>query len=223
MHDISVHAEWSDRVREAPVIGIVRLRTPDAPTALQALAEGGLRLVEVTLTTPGALEAIAIGNAAGGPAWVGAGSVTTRDEARTAIDAGARFLVTPVMDEDVLAEASAHDVPVVCGAFTPTEILRAQRHGAALVKVFPASGLGSQYVREILAPMPGLNLVPTGGVTTDNIPEWIDAGATAVALGSALVSDAIAQSGQWSDVTSAAAGAVAVARAASATREAYVW
>lgn len=162
------------------LIAIVRLSTSDNVVRVcHELADAGLPGVEVTLNTPGALEAI---SALGGR--VGAGSVRSADQARRAQEAGAAFLVTPTLRADVLAVAT---VPVVCGAFTPTEIELAQQSGAACVKVFPASVLGPRFVKEVLAPMPELRLVPTGGVTLENLAGYAAAGAVGVGVGSSLV------------------------------------
>jgi len=164
------------------LIAIVRLSTPDNVIRVcQELVEAGLPAVEVTLNTPGALEAIgALGGA------VGAGSVRTPAQVRDAQNAGAAFLVTPTTNLEVLRAAS---VPVVCGAMTPTEIDLATSGGAAYVKVFPASALGSGYIKEVLAPMPECRLIPTGGVTLAHVREYAAAGAVGVGVGSALVTE----------------------------------
>jgi 2-dehydro-3-deoxyphosphogluconate aldolase/(4S)-4-hydroxy-2-oxoglutarate aldolase len=197
-----------------PLIGIVRLSTDASRVAVEALRAGGLELVEVTLTTPGALSAIRELSEAHPRAWIGAGSVVSVEDAERAIAAGAKFLVTPTLDTAVLSAAAARGVPVVCGAYTPTELQSAHAHGAALVKVFPAGALGPGYVRDVLAPLPHLRLAPTGGVTVDNLDAWFGAGAVAVAVGSALVSQQDADAGVWDDVIARTRALVAATRSA---------
>lgn len=175
------------------VIAVVRL--PEAAAGglrgiARALAAGGVRAVEVTLTTPGAVDAIgdlAADDLLGG-CLIGAGTVLDASAARYVIDAGARFVVSPVLQQAVLDACRDRDVPCIPGAFTPTEILDACRAGAPLVKLFPAAGVGPGYVRDVLAPLPFLRLVPSGGVSLANAGDWIRAGAAAVSVGSALVS-----------------------------------
>jgi 2-dehydro-3-deoxyphosphogluconate aldolase/(4S)-4-hydroxy-2-oxoglutarate aldolase len=183
---MSVLSEALDAV---PLVGIIRTVTPGhAEPAARAVAAGGFRAVEVALTTPDGLDAIrALAGAEPPGTVIGAGSVRTPEEARAALRAGAAFLVTPGLHADVLAIAAANDVPVLCGAFTPTELDLAQRAGADYVKVFPAGELGPNYLSSVLAPMPELRLVPTGGVTLENVRKWFRHGARAVAVGGALL------------------------------------
>ncbi|HVT38029.1 MAG TPA: bifunctional 4-hydroxy-2-oxoglutarate aldolase/2-dehydro-3-deoxy-phosphogluconate aldolase [Gemmatimonadaceae bacterium] len=196
-----------DRILETGVIAVVRLgERLDLLAATQALAAGGVNAVEITLTTPGALETIAALVAACGEhgCIVGAGTVLDAASAQSAIDAGAHFIVSPTFDADVIGVCRDHDIICVPGAFTPTEILEAHRAGAALVKVFPSSAIGSRYLRDLLTPMPFLRLVPSGGVTIANAPEWIAAGAAAVSVGSALVNVVSVKQGQTGGLTSSA-------------------
>lgn len=195
-----------EQLIDAGAVAVVRL--PDASRGealVRALLEGGVRAIEVTLTTPGALELIAsLTKACGDAAVIGAGSVLDADTARRAIAAGARYVVSPVFDDEVLAMAHAHDVPALPGAYTPTEILHAHNAGADLVKVFPAELLGPDYIKGVLALMPFLELMPTGGVTPQNVGQWIAAGAVAVGLGSALVNPKLVSAGDF-DVIAARA------------------
>ena len=153
-----------------------------------ALAEGGVRAIEVTMTVPGAVALIGQ-LAAALPAGVllGAGTVVDGDTARAVIDAGARFIVSPVFRRDVVAVCIERGVAACPGCFSPTEILDAHDMGADIVKVFPATALGPQYVKDLRAPMPRLRLMPTGGVSLDNAGDWIRAGAVAVGVGSSLL------------------------------------
>jgi 2-dehydro-3-deoxyphosphogluconate aldolase/(4S)-4-hydroxy-2-oxoglutarate aldolase len=177
------------------------VRLDDLSAAVEigrALVEGGIRSLEFTLTNRDALAAVTqVRTDLAGAAWVGAGTVLTADAARKAIGAGAQFLVTPTLEPDVITAGREAGVPVVCGAFTPTEILAAWRHGAELVKVFPARVLGPGFIKDVLAPLPDLRLVPTGGVDLENCRAFLGAGAYTVALGSNLVDATLIAKRDW--------------------------
>jgi 2-dehydro-3-deoxyphosphogluconate aldolase/(4S)-4-hydroxy-2-oxoglutarate aldolase len=174
------------------------------PTA-RALHEGGVSAIEVTMTVPGALDAIEqLAREMGDELLVGVGSVLAADTARRAVEAGARFVVSPVFVAEVVAESHRQGAAALPGAFTPTEILRAHQAGADLVKVFPSESLGPSFIRGVRAPMPFLKLVPTGGVTPENAGQWIRAGATAVGLGSALVDPVLVAKGDFRTITNLA-------------------
>lgn len=158
--------------------------------AAQALRAGGIALIEVTTDSPGWSEAVsAIASNAGPDDWfrIGTGTVMTVQQAEQALNAGASFLVSPIFATDVADFARDARIAYVPGALTPTEIQRAQAFGAACIKVFPADTLGPDYIRRLLQPMPELGLVPTGGVTVETAPKYLEAGAVAVAMGSSLV------------------------------------
>ena len=158
------------------------LRTSEAAAAapaMDAAVRAGFRIVEFTLTTPEVYERIGEFSRRDGLV-VGAGTVLTVEEARLAVEAGARFLVSPVVDEAVIEEAARLGVAVMPGVHTPTEMLRAQRAGAQLQKLFPAPGLGPAYVKACLGPLPFLNIVPTNGCDADNAGAWLAAGAHAL-------------------------------------------
>ena len=168
------------------VVAIVRVGTSEAvePT-VEALHAGGISAIEVTMGTPGALRHIER-YADHASVLIGVGSVIDAETARAAIAAGAKFLVTPVSKASVIETALRYQVPVFSGAFAPGEILQAVEWGADVVKVFPADALGIEYFKAILAPMPHLPVMPTGGVTLDNARDWLAAGACALGVGSAL-------------------------------------
>jgi len=158
------------------------LRTPEetaAAPAMEAAVRGGFRIVEFTLTTPGVHDRIAEFSRREGLV-VGAGTVLTVDDARAAVEHGARFLVSPVVDEAVIEEAQRLGVAVMPGVHTPTEALRAYRAGAPLQKLFPAPGLGPAFVRACLGPLPFLRIVPTNGCDAENAGTWLAAGAHAL-------------------------------------------
>ncbi|WP_188186686.1 bifunctional 4-hydroxy-2-oxoglutarate aldolase/2-dehydro-3-deoxy-phosphogluconate aldolase [Nonomuraea sp. SYSU D8015] len=176
-------------VTEQRVFGIVRTAGPDeAVAAAEAVLEAGLRAVEVALTTPRALSAVARLTERRPEALVGAGTVLDAAAARAAVEAGARFLVSPGLHPEVIRAGHRHGVPVFPGAATPTEIVRALEEGADAVKIFPASAVSPSWLRDVRAALPQLPAIPTGGVTLDDAPEWIAAGAVACGMGSALTS-----------------------------------
>ncbi|GMA23679.1 2-keto-3-deoxy-phosphogluconate aldolase [Luteimicrobium album] len=168
--------------------GIVRTADADsARTRADAALAAGLGALEVSLVTPGALRIIEALRSAAPYALVGAGTVTNETDARSAIDAGAQFVVSPAVDVGVLSLAAREDVPAVPGAMTPTEIVTATTHGARVVKLFPAGTLGTRYLRELRGPLPHVALVPTGGIALDDVPAWWKAGAVGCGLGGALL------------------------------------
>jgi len=159
---------------------ILRTTVPEAAgPAMEAAVRGGFKIVEFTMTTPGALELIAEFSRRG-DVVVGAGTVLEVAQARAAVEAGARYLVSPVVDEDVIMIARKLDVAMMPGTHTPTEMLRAYRAGAQLQKLFPAPGIGAPFVRACLGPMPFLKIVPTSGVDEHNAQAYMEAGAFAV-------------------------------------------
>lgn len=171
------------------ILAIIR-GVPDdkADRTVAALVEGGVRLLEVTLNTPHALDMIRRWRAHWPDnIWIGAGTVLDEQAATAAIEAGARFLVTPNTDEATIRRAVAAQVPIIPGALTPTEITAAWHWGATAVKVFPAGLFGPAYFKELQGPLSHIPLVATGGVNLDNMAAYRAAGATAFGLGSALV------------------------------------
>ena len=167
------------------------IRMADARRLLrvvEALRAGGVTAIEVTMTTPGAIDVIeTLAREMADTVQLGVGSVLSADTARRAVEAGARYVVSPVFKPEIVAAAHRQGVPAMPGCFSPTEILAATEAGADLVKVFPADVVGMAFFRGVLAPMPHLKLMPTGGVTLTNAGDWIRAGAVAVGVGSALV------------------------------------
>ncbi|MGW4247308.1 bifunctional 4-hydroxy-2-oxoglutarate aldolase/2-dehydro-3-deoxy-phosphogluconate aldolase [Nocardia sp. NPDC004722] len=174
------------------VMAIVRARTSDcAKSIVTDLTTQGIRLMEISLNTPGALDLIA--DCAAELDTVGAGTVISVQNARDVVAAGASYLVTPVIIPEILAEADRLGVPVLCGAFTPTEVLEAWQRGATAVKIFPASLGGPAYLEALRAVLPDIPLVPVGGVEIDQISGYFGAGSIAVGLGSPLTGGDIAE------------------------------
>jgi 2-dehydro-3-deoxyphosphogluconate aldolase/(4S)-4-hydroxy-2-oxoglutarate aldolase len=176
-------------IEDDGVVAVIRITAPDKLKAVvEALAEGGVRALEITMTVPRALELIAaIAPTLPSGFLVGAGTVLDAETARLAILNGAQFVVSPVFRRDVIVTCHRYDVAVVPGCFTPSEMLDAWEAGADVVKVFPATSLGPGFFRDVRGPLPQIKLMPTGGVTLDNAGDWIAAGAVAVGVGTALV------------------------------------
>ena len=184
-----------DIIQKHKIVAIVRL--DDLSTAqhiTEALVEGGIRAIEFTLTNPDAVKTIAaMRKTVDEAVAIGAGSVITVDQVRAVADAGAQFVVSPVSKQDVISACLERDLPAMPGAFTPTEIQQAWEWGASVVKVFPANHLGKRYIKDVKAPLPHLRLMPTGGINSDNLCEFLDLGAFAVGVGSSLINnDAVA-------------------------------
>lgn len=206
--------EVLDRIITHRLIAIVRVADADhlLPVA-EALQAGGVEVIEFTLTTSGALEKLRAARRRFGEALtLGAGTVLDAGAAQSAIEAGAQFIVAPNLNPAVirLCHGPKHNVLVIPGALTPTEIVAAWDAGADLIKVFPASLGGPGYIREVLAPLPHLRLVPTGGVTADDVVEFLKAGALAVGVGSALVDKMVVAASDWSALTERARRFVAL-------------
>lgn len=205
-----------NRIVSCGVVAIVRM--DDAAglgQVARSIKEGGVDVIEFTMTTPGALDIIAKSSAEFGTSvLLGAGTVLDPETARAAILAGARFLVAPTLNTAVIELAHRYDVAVLPGTFTPTELLTAWEAGADLLKVFPATALGPQYFKDVLAPLPYLRMVPTGGVSLENCADFIKAGAVAVAVGSNLVDKKAVKEGRWADLTATAQKFVAAVHGA---------
>jgi 2-dehydro-3-deoxyphosphogluconate aldolase/(4S)-4-hydroxy-2-oxoglutarate aldolase len=184
----------------AGVVAVIRLKDPGKLRGVvDALIEGGVRALEVTMTVPGAVDLIrAIRPTLPEGFLLGAGTVTDAATATRVIDAGASFVVSPVFRRDVLTEAHRHDVAALPGCFTPTEILDAWEAGADIVKVFPATALGPTFFKDVRGPLPHVKLMPTGGVTIENAGTWIQAGAVAVGIGTSLLDAAAIAAGDFS-------------------------
>lgn len=185
----------------------------------RALVRGGVRALEITLNTPDALKHIAaLRTEFGDAAYVGVGTVLSAGDARNAIDAGAQFVVTPTLQLDTIAHCRAGQTTLLCGCMTPSEALTAHQAGADYIKIFPATSLGLSYIRDILAPLPFLRLVPTGGINEQNITAFLQAGCTAVAVGSQLAGRDMVAAADWDGLAARAQNYVALVNAARADR-----
>lgn len=207
-------AEVVSLLTDPGVIAVVRTKSaePVVPVA-EALVAGGVMAVEITLTVPDALAAIRQARQTLGPrALVGVGSVLTARQAKEAIDAGAEFVVSPILRPELVAVAHEADRPVMLGAYTPTEAQAAHTAGADFVKIFPADRLGPGYIKALLAPLPHLRLVPTGGVDLTTIGAFLQAGCAAVGAGSSLVPADLVRGANWPALTELAGRFIAAAR-----------
>ena len=204
------------RVEACGVVAVIRLQDSSKLRAvIDALAAGGVKALEVTMTVPRAIELIGEIAPTLPPDFViGAGTVVDPDTAHAAILAGARFIVGPVLRPAVIDVCHRYDVAVMPGCFSPTEILTAWEAGADVVKVFPATALGPSYFKDIRGPLPQLKLMPTGGVSLENAGDWIRAGAVAIGVGTALVDAKTVAAGDFAAISDRAARFVEAVRAA---------
>lgn len=198
------------------VVAVIRLKEAGALRAVvDALADGGVRALEVTMTVPRAIDLIAELAPTLPPDFVlGAGTVLDADTARAAAAAGARYVVSPVFRPEVVRAAHEAGAAAIPGGFTPAEILDATEAGADLVKLFPATPLGPAFLRDLRGPFPALRVLPTGGVSAANAGDWIRAGAVAVGVGSALVDAASVEARRFGEITRRAKELVAAVAAA---------
>lgn len=188
-----------DAIGKHKLVAIVRLDNPALlDPVVDALLEGGVRLIEATLTIPGLLDhTSSLINRVGDDMVFGIGSVLNAAMAQQAVDAGASFVVSPVMKKEIIETAGNAGTAVSVGAYSPTEIQTAWELGSDIVKVFPADTLGPSYIKGVKAPMPHLKLLPTGGVTVGNVQDWLRAGSFALGVGSALVDMKAVRAGRF--------------------------
>jgi 2-dehydro-3-deoxyphosphogluconate aldolase/(4S)-4-hydroxy-2-oxoglutarate aldolase len=191
-------------IAETKVISIIRgVEEEHAPFVIDALAKGGIRCLEITMNTPGALDMIE--QASQNPKLlVGAGTVLDVASARESIRRGARFVLSPSLDVKVITYCLDHGVLPVPGVFTPTEMYTAHKAGSPLIKIFPAGSVGPQYIKDQLGPFKGMRLLPVGGVSVENTAAFIQAGAFAVGVGSYLANPDLAKKKAWESITSRA-------------------
>lgn len=203
-----------NRIKSEKVIALIRA---DSSASLldcaRALAAGGLNCIELTMTTPGALELCAQVSKELPNVLLGLGTVLDADTARKGIAAGAKFIVTPAVRPTVIAACKEAGVPVLSGALTPTEAYAAWELGSDIIKVFPAEYFGPAYIKSLKAPFPKIEFMPTGGVTPETLGDFLKAGAFATAAGSSLVAAAALKAGDWAAITARAKVFVAAAAA----------
>ena len=204
------------RMLDCGVVAVIRAESTDLLSDLaRALLAGGVVSVEVTMTTPGALAGIErLARELGDSAVLGVGTVLDAATCRNAIEAGAHFIVSPHFDPETVATARRYARISIPGGYTPTEILSAWTAGADLVKVFPSASVGPRFFRDLLAPLPQLRLIPTGGVELANVAEWVRSGAACVGAGSTLMPKEAIGRGDWGAITSSARAFVEAVRSA---------
>jgi 2-dehydro-3-deoxyphosphogluconate aldolase/(4S)-4-hydroxy-2-oxoglutarate aldolase len=209
-------ADLVAQVEQAGIVAVIRMKEPQKLRAVvDALAEGGIRALEITMTVPGAVELIRqLAPTLPAGFIFGAGTVLDADTVHQVVDAGARFIVSPVFRREVIAACQAREVASMPGCFSPTEILDAWDAGADVVKVFPATALGPGYLKDVRAPLPQVKLMPTGGVTVENAGDWIRAGAVAVGVGSSLLDTTAIADGNFGVLRTNAERMIANVRAA---------
>jgi 2-dehydro-3-deoxyphosphogluconate aldolase/(4S)-4-hydroxy-2-oxoglutarate aldolase len=204
------------RVLASGIVAIIR--APSGEQLLnvaRALHSGGIDVIEVTFTVPGALEVVSqVSKALGDEILLGAGTVLDTETARAALLAGAEFIVTPTVNTDVIRLCNRYGKVVMPGALSPTEVLKAWEAGADIVKVFPADSVGPGHLKAIHGPFPQIRLMPTGGVNLETVNEFVAAGACAVGLGSALVEKQAVRDGDFNRISDLAAQYVAAVKAA---------
>lgn len=191
-----------DEILADGIVAIVRLKNgKPLPHVAEALHAGGISVMEFTMNTPDVLPGLRNTSNALPEVLLGAGTVLNTKAAQSAIESGAQFIVSPNTKPDVLETTHQLGKVSVPGAYTPTEIVNAMDLYADIIKLFPAKGLGPAYIREVKAPLGQLNIMPTGGVSADNVQEYFEAGACAVAAGNSLVNDAIVEAGDFAEIT----------------------
>lgn len=205
-------------IEASGVVAVIRMKEADKLRAvIDALLEGGVRALELTMTVPGAIGLIEkLAKDVPGEFLLGAGTVLDPETARQVILTGARYIVAPVLNLDVIKLCHRYDVAAMPGCFTPTEILTAWDAGADVVKVFPATALGPGFFKDIRGPLPQVKMMPTGGVTLANAGEWIKAGAVAIGVGTALVDAKAVAAGDFKQIAANARHLVESVRAARA-------
>lgn len=190
--------ETFDRI---PVVGILRnVPVQHLEKLAKYYADAGLTTLEVTMNSEEAVKAISyLVKSFGRNLNIGAGTVCNMNDLDKALNAGAQFIVTPIIDENVIKECVIKEVPVFAGAYTPTEIYKAWSLGASMVKIFPAGKLGPDFIRDILAPLDSVKMMPTGGVTLDNFTEYLQSGAKGVGVGSHLINKDLIENEKWEE------------------------
>jgi len=207
MHHLSLMEKTSfsqELFKKAPIVGIIRnLSFEEVKQILPIYREAGLTTIEITMNTPGAEAMIryAVETESEG-LNIGAGTVCTKEDLENALDAGAQFIVTPVINKKIIKHCAKKGIPIFPGGFTPTELYNAWSYGAAMVKIYPATSLGPDYIRDLKAPLNNLKVLPTGGINLENMQEFLNAGADGLGIGSQLFDKKLIQEKDWSGLKS---------------------
>jgi 2-dehydro-3-deoxyphosphogluconate aldolase / (4S)-4-hydroxy-2-oxoglutarate aldolase len=199
-------AETLKKLVENGVFAVIRMTdSKKLLKVIEAVSKGGVKNIEITMTVPNAVEIIReLAKANSGDSIIGAGTVLTKEDAKAVIEAGAQFVVSPIMNPEVIATCKELDIPCMPGCYTPTEVIAGWKAGGDIIKVFPATTLGPRYFKDLLAPFPYLKLMPTGGVSINNVHEWVNAGALTVAIGGDLLDKKVIADENWDALTARA-------------------
>ena len=203
------------QISEIGIVPVVRANTgAEAIAATEAVTLGGIPIVEITMTVPGAVDVIGeLSKTAGNRVLIGAGTVLSAEDAQRCLDAGAQFLVSPGFNQETVELANRAGILIMAGALTPTEVITAWKAGSDIVKIFPCGTIGgAKYIKALKGPLPQIPMVPTGGVNLSTAADFLAAGAEALGVGGELVSSAALQSGQTQTITEAAKQFVAIVR-----------
>jgi 2-dehydro-3-deoxyphosphogluconate aldolase/(4S)-4-hydroxy-2-oxoglutarate aldolase len=212
----------ADRIVEIGIVPVIRATSAkQAMYAVEGVCAGGIPVVEITMTVPGAIELLtSLARTSASEILIGAGTVLDAEDARRCVEAGAQFIVSPGFDAETIEFANRSDTLIMSGALTPTEVITAWKAGSDFIKVFPCGCVGgASYIRALKAPLPNIPLVPTGGVNLKTAPELIEAGAAAIGIGGELISASASQSGNTSEISENARRYVAVVCEARARRD----
>jgi 2-dehydro-3-deoxyphosphogluconate aldolase/(4S)-4-hydroxy-2-oxoglutarate aldolase len=185
--------------KKAPIVGIVRnLSLEEVVQILPIYREAGLTTIEITMNTPGAVEIIryALEHESEG-LNIGAGTVCTKEDLDNALEAGARFIVTPIINKKVIKSCVKKGIPVFPGGFSPTELYNAWSYGAAMVKIYPATSLGADYIKDLKAPLNNIKVLPTGGINLENMQDFLKAGADGLGIGGQLFDKQLIRDKDW--------------------------
>jgi len=217
--------EVGQRIREIGIVPVIRAESAaQARAASEAVCEGGVPIVEITMTVPGAIGVIAeLSRTLGDQVLVGAGTVLDAETAARCVEAGARFLVSPGFDAATVEFARSNGVLIMAGALTPTEVITAWKHGADFVKIFPCGNVGGpKYIKSLKGPLPQIPMIPTGGVNLLTAAEFIAAGAEALGIGGEMVSASLLRAGDFTAITALTKQFVEIVRTARKARPAGV-
>lgn len=190
-----------DRISEEKIVSIIRAEsTENLLSTVNSLYKGGIRMVEVTMNTPGALKGIEELKALYPDLIIGAGTVLDSETAVLSIMAGASFLLAPTLNRKTIEAANRYDVPLIPGVFTPTEALTAYEYGAKMVKIFPIRKLGPAFLTDLKGPLPFIQTMAVGGISLENAKDYLEAGATSLGVGSSLVDDEVVKKGNFEEI-----------------------
>jgi 2-dehydro-3-deoxyphosphogluconate aldolase/(4S)-4-hydroxy-2-oxoglutarate aldolase len=200
-----------EEIRRAKLVAIIRSHSTEGlENTVRSLYQGGIRTIEITMNTPGALRGIERVKEMYPDVLIGAGTVLDSETARLAILSGAGFLLTPTLKKDTIETANRYQVPIIPGVMTPTEVLTAYEYGAKMVKIFPIRQLGPKYLTDLQGPLPFVEIMAVGGISLENAASYLQAGACSLGIGSSLVDEKLVQLGDFTEIERRAASFVEI-------------